>query len=204
MRRKSTSTRLTEKARNAERMLEAARMKRCGLTLQEIGAKLGCSRQRAQVIVQQGIDAFREGARRETSKWVEEALVKLEQAEQECWVEWQRSKQDRQRRTVKTIAAKPGKAGKKTGTKAGRRPKTTEATDVVEGQCADAAYIGAITNCIDECAKLLGVCKPANINMTQQAGVTVEHPEETKLRGQLATMLGSMYPPPPSEKSPGP
>ena len=42
-----------------------------------------------------------------------------------------RSKQDKQRRTVKTIAAK---AGGKARTK---KPKMLETTEMVEGQCAD-------------------------------------------------------------------
>ena len=192
MRRTSTATKLAEKARNAERVMEAARLKRCGLTLKEIGAKLGCSHQRASVLVREGIDAYREEAKQAIAAWLEGALIELRQAQDEAWIQWQRSKQDKQRRTVKTIAAK---AGGKARTK---KPKMLETTEMVEGQCADAAYLTVITDAIEKCAKLVGIVKPGatNINVTQQAGVSIENPAETKLRQQLATMLAATFPPP--------
>ena len=38
--------------------------------------------------------------------------------------------------------------------------------------------------------------RATNINVTQQAGVSIENPAETKLRQQLATMLAATFPPP--------
>lgn len=188
-----TAGQLTAETQSAEHAMQAARLKRCGLTCEEIGARLGVSRQRAHQLLQAGIAAYQAEAKQEAAKWLEDSLVELTQAKEEAWVEWQRSRQDRQRRTVKTVPAKTTKGGAK-------KAKTIEATEMIEGQCADARYIEAITSCIDECAKLLGLCKPTtSISVTAQAAVTAEHPEETKLRRQLATMLSSMFPPAPGE-----
>jgi hypothetical protein len=181
MKRRTPSKKLREKAQNAERAMEAARLKRAGLTLKEIGAKLGCCFQRAHVLVHQGIDAYHEEAKQEIAKWIQGALVELTQAQDEAWIQWQRSKQNRERRTIKT-------------TKDG-----SDETEMTESQCGDVRYLAEIRNCIHECAKLLGVFK-RNFSMTQQVAVGVgQNEEETKLRRQLATMLGSMLPPPPGE-----
>ncbi len=197
MKRKTKSTKLTQEVRNAERMMEAARLKRCGLSLQEIGAKLGCSRQRAQVIVQEGIDAYRQEAKQAIADWLEGALARLMQAEDEAWIEWQRSKQDRQRRTVKTL---PARAASKSGQAGAKKvkPKTIETTDMIEGQCGDAAYLAEIRGSIEACAKLLGIVKSGTdqrvqVDVHNQQTATVQQCTPAELMAKYAAQIQASY-----------
>lgn len=117
MNRKNQAKKLEDTSRRAAKALEAARMKRCGLTLKEIGANLGCSLQKAHVLVHEGIQAYREQARQEIAAWVEGSVAELTELKQEVWIQWQRSKQNRERHVVKTTE------------------DGTEETDTTEGQC---------------------------------------------------------------------
>ena len=65
---------------------------------------------------------------------------------------------------------------------------------MTEGRCGNPRYLAEVRNCIHEGGKLLGVFK-RNINMTQQAGVSIQNEAETKLRQQLATMIAATFPP---------
>jgi hypothetical protein len=176
MNRKNQAKKLEDTSRRAAEAMEAARMKRCGLTLKQIGANLGCSLQKAHVLVHEGIDAYREQAREEIKAWTEGAIAELLELKQEVWIQWQRSKEDRQKHVVKN-------------SEDGR-----EDTDTTEGQCADARYSAEIRGCIESIGKLLGVIG-TNINV----GVGVMNPqgesEISTYRQQVASMLGTMIPP---------
>ena len=177
MNRKSQHKKLEDTTKRAVDALEAARMKRCGLTLKQIGANLGCSLQKAHVLVHEGIRAYREQAREEIGKWVEESVAELLELKQEVWIQWQRSKQDKQRHVVKT--SEDGE----------------EVTDTTEGQSADARYAAEIRGCIESIGKLLGVIS-TNINVG--VGVTNLRGGESEIpiyKQQVASMLATIIPP---------
>ena len=180
MNRKNQAKKLADTSRRAAEAMEAARMKRCGLTLKQIGANLGCSLQKAHVLVHEGIEAYREQAREEIEAWVEGSVAELLQLKQEVWIQWQRSKQDRERHVVET-------------TKDGSKE-----TDTTEGQCADARYSAEIRGCIESIGKLFGVIR-TNINVNQHTGIRMEQPSgqdgPTPFKLQMASMLASILPP---------
>ena len=157
--------------------LEAARMKRCGLTLKEIGASLGFSIAKSHALVKEGIQAYREQARQEIAAWVEESVAELLELKQENWIQWQRSKANKQRHVVKN--SEDGE----------------ETTAVEEGRCADAGYSGEIRGCIDSIGKLLGVIG-TNVNVgIGMAGMAGSETRIASHREQLRSMLGTMIPP---------
>lgn len=171
---------LEDTTRRAAEALEAARMKRCGLTLKEIGANLGCSLQKAHVLVHEGIDAYREQARQEIAAWIEGSVAELLELKQEVWTQWQRSKEDRKKHVVRN--SEDG----------------SEVTDTTEGQCADARYSAEIRGCIESIGKLYGVIR-TNINVNQQTGIRIEQPisqdGSSPFKLQMASMLASILPP---------
>jgi hypothetical protein len=180
MSRRNKANKLQDMTRRAAEALEAARMRRRGLTLKEIGAKLGCSLQKAHVLVHEGIDAYRREAKQEIAAWVEGAVAEQIEAKQEAWVQWERSKQDAQRRTTKT-------------TKDG-----IEESETIEGQCGDPRYLAEIRGCNEFIGKLFGVIK-TSVNVNQQTGIRMEQPRSqdgpTPFQLQMASMLAAILPP---------
>ncbi|MGD0899779.1 MAG: hypothetical protein ABR915_18255 [Thermoguttaceae bacterium] len=180
MNRKNQAKKLEDTTRRTAEALEAARMKRCGLTLKEIGAKLGCSLQKAHVLVHEGIDAYREQAREEIAAWVEGAVAEQIEAKREAWIQWERSKQDAQRKTTKRTA------------------DGIEKTKTTEGQCGDPRYLAEIRGCNEFIGKLFGVIR-TSINVNQQTGIRMEQPSgqdgPTPFKLQMASMLASILPP---------
>ena len=104
----------------------------------------------------------------------------MTELKQEVWIQWQRSKQNRERHVVKTTE------------------DGTEETDTTEGQCADARYSAEIRGCIESIGKLFGVIR-TNINVNQQTGIRIEQPPgqdgPTPFKLQMASMLASILPP---------
>ena len=104
---------IRKQADRAELARDVTRLKRCGLTYRQIAEQLKCSVGQAHKLVHEGIEGFREEAKQEIAKWREDSLVELSQAKAEAWIEWHRSKQDRQRRTIKKKDKAAGKNSKK-------------------------------------------------------------------------------------------
>ena len=179
MNRKNRSRKLQDLTQRAAEALDAARMKCCGKTLKEIGERLDCSIPKAHALVQEGIRSYRESAREEIAAWVEDAVAELLQLKDELWIQWQRSKQDHTRHTIKKTADGP------------------EETDLTEPQCGDPRIAAEIRGCIESIAKLLGVFK-TGVQLTQQTSVQVQAEavaEELEFKQQLASMFATFLPP---------
>ena len=139
---KKQAKKLEDTTRRAAEAMEAARMKRCGLTLKEIGANLGCSLQKAHVSVHEGIHAYREQARQEIKAWTEGC---------------DRRTAGTEARGLDSVAAIESRTGRSTSSRI--TEDGSEDTDTTEGQCADARYSAEIRGCIESIGKLLGVIR---------------------------------------------
>ena len=107
---------------------DATRLKRAGLTYRQIAERLACSPGMVHKLVHEGIDAYTAEAKIEAGEMVETIIADLLKSSQELWIEWERSKQNRERTTKKTISGK-------------RKPQVTE---LVEPRCGDPRIHGRV------------------------------------------------------------
>lgn len=173
----------------AELARDATRLKKAGLTYRQIAERLACSLGMAHTLVHEAIDAYTAEAKSEASEMVETIIADLLKSSQELWIEWERSKQNRQRITKKSM---PGK----------RKPQVTE---VVEGRCGDPGYMDAFRENMETIAKLRGVLKgekaAVHVNMNNQQTAIVQQRTAADLLAEYAEQIQAAYEPPPSESS---
>ena len=182
-------------AERAELARDATRLKRAGLTYRQIAQRLACSPGMVHKLVHEGVNAYTAEAKIDAGEMVEGMIAELLKSSQELWIEWERSKQNRERITKKTM---PGK-------------RTPQVTELVEGRCGDPRYMQEFRKQMETIAKLRGVVK-TDISMMQQFGVAVNGQSQTgivqrtaaELLAEYAAQMEASYEPPPNENGPKP
>ena len=162
-------------AERADMARNAARMKRCGLTERQIAEKVQCSQAQAHILIHEGIDAYLNEAKQESKEWLDAIIAEHIKIAQEAWIQWERSKQDKERTTSKTTA----EGG-------------IEVTEVIEGQCGDPRQLSIVQSSMDSIAKLRKL-------FAEQEPEKSPPPSEqggSQLENDLRSMLGTILPPP--------
>ena len=125
------------------------------------------------------------------ARWWRRIIADLLKSSQELWIEWERSKQNRQRITKKSM---PGK----------RKPQVTE---LVEGRCGDPGYMDEFRENMETIAKLRGVLKgnkAVEVNVQNQQTAVVQQRTAAELIAEYAAQIQAAYEPPPDENGPKP
>ena len=161
--------RLRHTAERADLARNAARMKRCGLTERAIAKQLNCSPAQAHILIHEGIDAYLNEAKQESKEWLNAIIAEHIKVAQEAWIQWERSKQHKERTTSKTTA----EGG-------------IEVTEMIEGQCGDPRHLAVVQSSMDSIAKL----RKLFVEEEPQACK-----DESDLSEQVASMFASMLPP---------
>jgi len=161
--------RLRYTVERAELARDAARMKRCGLTERKIAEQLDCSQAQAHILIHEGIDAYLREATQESGEWLNAIIAEHIKIAQEAWIQWERSKHDKERTTSKTT------------------PDGIEVTEMIEGQCGDPKYLAVVQSSMDSIAKLRKLCVEEGTKPNQEA--------EESVSRQVASMFASMLPP---------
>ena len=125
---------------------QCCRMKRCGSTYREIGEKLGCSHEQARILVNEGIESYRDEGRENAAAMIEGMIADLLKSSQELWIQWERSKQDKGRITTRTPPPKKG-----------QRKGKPEVRETVEGRLGDPRYMAEFRANMRTIAELRGV-----------------------------------------------
>ncbi len=164
----------------AELGRDACRMKRCGHSYRKIGEQLGCSHEQAHVLVQEGINAYLNEAKQESKEWLDAIIAEHIKIAQEAWIQWERSKQDRERTTSKTTPE-----------------GAIEVTEMVEGQCGDPRQLAIVQSSMDSIAKLR---KLGDIEQGRPKGASDVDPQGAisdaeRLQEQIRQMYSSILPP---------
>ena len=178
-------------AKRAKLARDATRLKRAGLTYRQIAQRLACSPGMAHKLVHEGVNAYTAEAKIDAGEMVEGMIADLLKSSQELWIEWERSKQNRERITKKTM---PGK-------------RTPQVTELVEGRCGDPRYMQEFRENMETIAKLRGVLKgekAVEINVQNQQTAVVQQRTATELIAEYAEQIQAAYESPPSENSPKP
>ncbi len=188
-RRVKTDTIVRAEAERAELARDATRLKRAGLTYRQIAERLPCSPGMVHKLVHEGIDAYLAEAKGEAAGLVETIIADLLKSSQELWIEWERSKQNRQRTVRKSMGGK-------------RKPQVTE---LVEGRRGDPRYMQEFRENMETIAKLRGVLKgekaAVHVNMNNQQTAIVQQRTAADLLAEYAEQIQAAYEPPPSESS---
>ena len=162
--------RLRYTVERAELARDAARMKRCGLTERKIAEQLDCSQAQAHILIHEGIDAYLREATQESGEWLNAIIAEHIKIAQEAWIQWERSKHDKERTTKKTVLE-----------------NITETTEMTEGQCGDPKYLAVVQSSMDSIAKLRKLFVEEGSKPGKEA--------EEDVSGQVASMFASMLPP---------
>ena len=162
--------RLRYTVERAELACNAARMKRCGLTERKIAEQLDCSQAQAHILIHEGIDAYLREATQESGEWLNAIIAEHIKVAQEAWIQWERSKRNKERTTSKTTA----EGG-------------IEVTEMIEGQCGDPKYLAVVQSSMDSIAKLRKLFVEEGSKPGKEA--------EEDVSGQVASMFASMLPP---------
>ena len=162
-------------AERAELARDAARMKRCGLTERQIAEKLECSPAQAHILIHEGIDSYLNEAKQESGEWLNAIIAEHIKIAQEAWIQWERSKQNRERTTSKTTA----EGG-------------IEVTEMIEGRDGDPRQLAIVQSSMDSIAKL------RKLFVEQEQERTLPPPPGqggSQLENDLRSMLGTILPP---------
>ena len=146
------------------------RMKRCGLTERQIAEQLQCSQAQAHILIHEGIDSYLNEAKQESKEWLNAIIAEHIKIAQEAWIQWERSKQNKERRTVKTTE------------------DGTEETEMTEGQCGDPRQLAIVQSSMDSIAKLRKL-------FVDDHGQPPQDNEQEDTSDQVASMFASMLPP---------
>jgi len=149
---------------------DASRLHRCGLTERAIAEQLKCSQAQAHILIHEGIDAYLREATQESGSWLNAIIAEHIKIAQESWIQWERSKRNKERTTSKTTA----EGG-------------IEVTEMIEGQCGDPKYLAVVQSSMDSIAKLRKLFVEEGAKPNQEANVDISQ--------QVASMFASMLPP---------
>lgn len=149
---------LLSQSEKIKRMEQISSMLLTGMTTRAIAEKLGLSQSAVARAKLQAEAIWLERMNANIDEIKSAELAKLDWMEGQVLEQWERSKDDHQRRVVEEI---PSRAG---GNPA-RKAKIETA-----GQCGDPRYIVAWLQIMDRRAKLLGLDKPQKIAATDPEG----------------------------------
>jgi hypothetical protein len=98
-----------------------------------------------------------------TDRYIVRELEKLDKVEHEYWLAWERSKQEKTKRTIKDRkqAPKPGSEDRKAVAVVGGMQERTVTKEQLLG---DATYLQGVERCIEKRCKLLGLNKEITVN----------------------------------------
>lgn len=122
-------------------------------TLQQIVDETGLSKSTVQRVLRELLAEWQARAAAATDEIKAAELAKLDALEREAWEEWERSKKDWAKRSVKT----GGPNGKETKAESG-------------GQCGDPRYLNVILGIHERRARLLGIEAPTKVSATNPDG----------------------------------
>lgn len=97
-------------------------------------------------------------AMRDVGKIRSQELAGLDKQEEECWKEWHKSRESRERTLAEKTEGGTGSGGK------------TKVSKITEAQCADVSYMNTILAIRDRRAKLLGLDAPAKQEFSGPGG----------------------------------
>lgn len=156
----------------AERRARVAKLYTSNMPLYQIAVELGVDRE----VITDDLKAlraeWREARLTNMDEAIAEQLAKLDHAEREAWVEWERSKKNAKAR-IKTTETAMGIA-------------TTKVRKEVRGQCGDPRYEDIILKCITKRCELLGLDAPKKSEMD----VNVHKPPLT--RAELMAVIANI------------
>lgn len=147
------------KAQKIKDREQIAALKLRGRTLQQIADAVGVSVMTVRRELKALIGDWQAAAKEDIAAVKARELRKLEALEEEAWKEWERSKEDWVKKSVKKGGTTPA------GTKAA--PETKVETG---GQCGDPRYLNVLLGVQERRAKILGVDAPTKIAPTDPTG----------------------------------
>lgn len=124
-------------------------------TLQQIVDETGLSKSTVQRVLRELLAEWQARAASATDEIKAAELAKLDALERDAWAEWERSKMEWSKRSVKT----GGPNGKETKVEKGE-------------QCGDPRYLNVILGIHERRARLLGIEAPQKIAPTDPSGTT--------------------------------
>ncbi len=107
---------------------------------------------------------WRASIEKDIGEWKGRVVAELEAVKLAAWEEWERSKRDHERRSLRRKTA--GKDG-------GEGGPSEESTAMVEGQCGDPRYLEKVISANQEIMKILGGYAPQESRLVDEDGADV-------------------------------
>lgn len=170
-----------EKRTKAQRIKDRetiSRLRLRGRTLDQIADEVGVSKMTVRRELKALIGEWQQSAAEDIAAVKARELRRLDEIESETWAEWERSKQDWEKRMVEKGGGKGGKDKSK-----------------IErgGQCGDPRYLNVLIGIGERRAKILGVDAPTKIAPTDPTGER-EHGKMTdeELNARIAELAAKV------------